>query len=1412
MALIAAHEGGKQLGEVSENDFTFLIYTDYSYYYNSKKTETVNFPNETIAICTACTPRQDIIIPSSVTWNGVKYPVKVIGDNAELKPLYHDRGEGHPQCLTIPASVEVLEYNTFGLLERATTRLIVEDTNVRLLCSPSRMGLGWLEGGGRRGIFAKLLYLEDAYIGRDLKNATTDKEFEPFFSWPYVKQYGGHGENLSITFGHHVKSLSAGYFGNFLGKKLTLTFEQLGIVDCGNAWPGKDMDVSCNMRVYAGYGNEYKLKEFYRQQRNDINISDLPDSGTSGGTKWGLVAIGSIKDGTCTGYKMTISPSGNGIMEDKNNASEYGWYDHHKVIHELNIESGVTHLSKLGWDGYPLKAIYVLTQNEKSLPTIGADAFRGVNNETPVYAYSKVRTILQNQADWKACFKDFRDLDIKGFVDEYIYWIKAIAGNAKDGATQRLVEQYLKMANGFTRWEQIEDAKNRFLHQLFNQDGDGSLIYPYAIATADQLMCFAHLTAMNKYLSVCGKLTADINAENYGSDVMLGKTQQNAYMGTLDGQGHSVNIGFASETSAALIGVLGGTVKNLVVTGGLQLVISNKANSLGGVVACCFKTATVENCISKVTMTGPASLFSCGGIVGKTLNTDGNVTIRNCAFLGKISFDNLGAQTGVDYCGGIVGRAEAPTLVSHCYTAAEFEGKFSDNCANIAQIGKERITLTVERCYYLNALGSSKQGKELDEQERTTGQWCYMLNDSVSDGSQAWYQKIGNDDYPHPFSRGEDTVYRQNESYTNAHTTHTFGADGFCTVCGAVDPNHQGAYQVSTAGQWKHLAAYVDKDHCKFDIELMKDIDLTCIGNAAMVGKLTVDNAFKGNFDGHGHSLTINLVSPEDRVGLFRGTHHATIKNLEVEGNITCSQWYIGGIIGDGFWETNLQNCISEVNITCTWNKDGSSGGLIGICNSPLTINNCAFTGKLIGNNTSRWGGLVGWVCEGAPTITNSYVYATTENISTDGCCTFARVNNNQYQNIKDCYYVTPLGDTQGGKQVKEAEAKSGYLCYDLLNHSVMEGKRNWYQALEIEQPEVYPYPFSQGGDTVYYDKNENKYTNTRPTHHHFVNGFCTECGAIDPNAKEVTISSKDNVRRWAEWVNAGHGDVSVKLAMNLSDNDELFTIGKNVTYTGTFDGQGHRVIVDYNRRSIIEPAMWANFAGTLRNTYFELIIPRFQSDSTPKVNNLAPFENFQGTIECCLFRAYWRVGNGRAYRLGGLINTISGQTCFKDCAFLGFISVINLYGFEKVCKDLFIRDVNKNLTTFTNCFEDVYYSVYGSHTFSYDRFIPNATSSPANCHVYGGEYDSHGDNHNIRSQTLDDLNGMRNPLIWKWADVDELFKHRPVPFFQYWNEREEDLPQILAPAQRAINKYMEDGHIVIQRGNTYYDIFGREL
>ena len=113
---------------------------------------------------------------------------------------------------------------------------------------------------------------------------------------------------------------------------------------------------------------------------------------------------------------------------------------------------------------------------------------------------------------------------------------------------------------------------------------------------------------------------------------------------------------------------------------------------------------------------------------------------------------------------------------------------------------------------------------------------------------------------------------------------------------------------------------------------------------------------------------------------------------------------------------------MSNVNIRTFVIGDGTHGGLVGVAESgTLTINNCAFAGRITGVNTNSCGGFVGW-SNVTTKISNSYNSAT---FTTDeaNCYTFGR-NPSKYT-ITNCYYLYEFGTSNSGS-VKKLSQNSG--------------------------------------------------------------------------------------------------------------------------------------------------------------------------------------------------------------------------------------------------------------------------------------------------------------------------------------------------------------------------------------------------
>lgn len=137
----------------------------------------------------------------------------------------------------------------------------------------------------------------------------------------------------------------------------------------------------------------------------------------------------------------------------------------------------------------------------------------------------------------------------------------------------------------------------------------------------------------------------------------------------------------------------------------------------------------------------------------------------------------------------------------------------------------------------------------------------------------------------------------------------------------------------------------------------------------------SVDNSFRGEFKGNGHTITynINIPEPEERdtnnplpedafYGLFGVIHNAKISNLTLNVNITvpanASSFYVGGLAGfmsgnntitnvdvNGNVHTTMGNICKFIDVETNWRESeryemtGFVGGLAGFIQGNTSIN-----------------------------------------------------------------------------------------------------------------------------------------------------------------------------------------------------------------------------------------------------------------------------------------------------------------------------------------------------------------------------------------------------------------------------------------------------------------------------------------
>lgn len=289
-------------------------------------------------------------------------------------------------------------------------------------------------------------------------------------------------------------------------------------------------------------------------------------------------------------------------------------------------------------------------------------------------------------------------------------------------------------------------------------------------------------------------------------------------------------------------------------------------------------------------------------------------------------------------------------------------------------------------------------------------------------------------------------------------------------------------YLIGSDADWETFVSYInDKggDYRYKNYKLTADIHVT-----SMVGKNDDTNAFKGIFDGNGHTMTLNLTTDgsSNFFAPFRYVGGSTFKRLHIAGKITSNSYYVASLVGHHRWSTlNIYNCWSSVDIVCTKKTNNSfNAGFVGYSyDSKININNCRFDGSLQGAETGGLSGFVGQRMSNSSSmnISNCLFAPTQLTVATNNSNTFAYnsdVNTNNY-------YTTPLGKEQGtaiGNMTdsellnslgKGWEKKGDKIVpvFDIKNLSTGSIECNTFWAYTGEEVTVTPTVKDMDGNTV---------------------------------------------------------------------------------------------------------------------------------------------------------------------------------------------------------------------------------------------------------------------------------------------------------------------------------------------------------
>ena len=505
----------------------------------------------------------------------------------------------------------------------------------------------------------------------------------------------------------------------------------------------------------------------------------------------------------------------------------------------------------------------------------------------------------------------------------------------------------------------------------------------------------------------------------------------------------------------------------------------------------------------------------------------------------------------------------------------------------------------------------------------------------------------------------------------------------------AISFTEKDCYEITSKADWKAFCALVEDGQTAVDAKMTKDVNLET--DITMAG--TANKPYAGTFDGQNHTLTVNWdAGSANDVAPFGRVNGATIKNLRTEGSIRSNSFYLSGLIDEAYGGSNtVANCVSAVNITSSYTSDRCrAGGLISYIfpSARVTINDCLVKGSINATTEKGQKGMGGFVyVQNGACIMNNCLYAGTNNAdnSNNNCYTFAPTNTSgATTTLNNCYYLNPCGEAQG-TQVTAERLKSGEMA------KLLQGDRTenvWGQTLgtdTIPQPtddatkRVYEVKFVYNGEvkaTRYANYDGNVGTlptpqeilgvayNTANTYKLvFADDFYAEYPiyadrtvAVDVIVNNMCeIATKEDWKKFGYFVRSGEGKLNARLTADIDLGGDILKIGSESTgYSGTFDGQGHTITVDWNGNGGGYIALFPKVTdATIKNLR---VTGKMTSDHEP----LSVFTLEAGgntTFSGCVSDV--KITNGDkndTYCAAGMVRAAysKGKITFKDCIVAG--------------------------------------------------------------------------------------------------------------------------------------------------------------
>ena len=853
--------------------------------------------------------------------------------------------------------------------------------------------------------------------------------------------------------------------------------------------------------------------------------------------------------------------------------------------------------------------------------------------------------------------------------------------------------------------------------------GDGTEGNPLLIRDIDDWNLF--VTVVNRGTDFSGtfvKLDTDLTVTT-----MVGNSDNNSFKGTFLGGGHTLTFNhgtpseaFGEDYCAPFRYVSGATIKDLNVAGDIY---TYKKFATGLVGKTSGAKTTITNC--RVSTVIHSSTEGDGTHAGIVALPNGELTITDCIYDGRLL-----TTKGTNNCAGFVGWHNAKTIsISNSLYAPN---------TGIAPEGETAITVGATfvrgtkagiNCYYTEVLGE-QQGRhvfttapegELCVQAQAADGNMYYLPCMVSGIKETYSQDTensimpivtgidGNEQQPVfgtdytatldgkavaslPFSIREDgghtlTLTGISANYTGSKSV-TFVVNGSLKGAGTAES----PYLISSIADWTVLADNIANDTIYYRdkfVKLTTDLAVT-----KMVGTNNV-HSFQGTFDGDGHTLTFTAGKSsepfaEEYCAPFRYVTSATIKNLNVAGDIYTSKKFAAGLVGQPNGTTTITGCRVSTVIHSSIKGDGTHGGIVALPAGILTITDCIYDGRLLTTNgTNSCAGFVGWHNGQTISISNS-LYAPKadagqgETAITDGATFLRGASVGNY-----CYYTEPMGEAQGrqvyatlpdGELCIQAQAADGKMYYlpctvggveasYMLEAGIsitptvtgLDGEEaqpvfgtDYTATLNGNKVESFPVSATAKGDyTLTLTGISDNYTGSKNVKFSVIASLNGEGSETNPyivsdNADWMQLASKvaEGMNLSGQYVKLTN-DIEIMTMMGVSEEKP---------FSATFLGNGHTLTANISNTNSDEQGQ-APFHFIKDATIKDLTVAGTIASNSRHTAGLVGFASGTNLIEGCTVNATLNVSSDYA---GGIIgHGLSSSTTIKDCIFGGTINGI---------------------------------------------------------------------------------------------------------------------------------------------------------